>query len=261
MRYCTMLLWATLCLWSCGTPEIQEKDGMILVHGKEGLKDFWLDVSPVTVAQFRAFIKATGYQSEAEKFGDGGVFNFTLGAWQLVKGVSWEFPFGRDSAAAQDTHPVTMVSWNDAVAYARWAGKRLPISEEFVWAEKNADPDFSKTYTWGQDFLEGEKYKANFWQGTFPERNTVADGFLTTSPVGYFGKNKLGFTDLGGNVWQWCQDDSYEKPSEKVQRGGSYLCDPFVCHGFKVGGIASSTPETSLVHVGFRCAKDVVSTP
>lgn len=219
-------------------------------------KQFQMDISPVTVAAFREFVQVTAYVTEAERFGDGGVFDFTTGGWHLVKGAYWEYPAGPDGEKAADDHPVTQVSWNDAQAYCKWAGKRLPSSEEFLLAEKNGREKYNNTYTWGDDFLENGIYKANFWQGTFPAHNTQEDGFLTTSPVGYFGKNALGLTDMGGNVWQWCSDDSRTRPGEKNQRGGSFLCDPSVCHGFKVGGIASSSPETSLVHVGFRCVKD-----
>jgi sulfatase modifying factor 1 len=222
---------------------------MVLVDGR-----FWMDVHPVTVAQFRTFVEATRYRTEAERFGNGGVFNFEKGTWELVEGATWERPFG--SEKAEDNHPVTQVSWNDATAYARWAGKRLPSSEEFVLAEKNGNAEYRKVYTWGENFKEGAVYKANFWQGTFPTFNSQEDGFLSTSPVGHFGKNQLGLTDMGGNVWQWCIDASTERPGEMNQRGGSFLCDPSICHGFKVGGLASSSPETSLVHVGFRCVKD-----
>ena len=229
-----------------------EQQGMILVN-----KSFFMDMSPVTVAQFRVFTEATGYVTEAEIFGDGGVFDFKSGGWILEKGANWQYPFGSKGYKAEDTHPVTQVSWNDAQAYAKWAGKRLPTSEEFILAEKNGRQEYDKIYTWGDDFKEGDKFKANFWQGTFPIRNTAEDGFLTTSPVGHFGKNKIGLTDMGGNVWQWCSDQSKTKPGEMNQRGGSFLCDPSVCHGFKIGRKSSSSPETSLVHVGFRCVKDV----
>lgn len=224
---------------------------MVEVDGR-----FWMDESPVTVAQFRTFVKATAYVTDAERYGNGAVFNFETGKWEMVDGAMWERPFG--TGLAEEDHPVTQVSWQDANAYARWAGKRLPSSEEFILAEKNGNEDYGQQYTWGDNFKEGSTYKANFWQGTFPSSNTGEDGFLGTSPVGYFGKNAIGLTDMGGNVWQWCSDASVERPGEMNQRGGSFLCDPSVCHGFKVGGIASSTPETSLVHVGFRCVKDKI---
>lgn len=245
----TALLFVLLLTAAC---KPQEEEGMVRVNDS-----FRMDVSPVTVADFRKFVQATSYSTEAERFGDGGVFDFTTGQWHLVKGAYWEYPFGPETGKAADDHPVTQVSWNDAQAYCRWAGKRLPTSEEFILAEKNGHKEYTDTYTWGDDFLEDGVFKANFWQGTFPVHNTVEDGFLTTSPVGYFGKNALGLTDMGGNVWQWCSDDSQSRPGEKNQRGGSFLCDPMVCHGFKIGGIASSSPETSLVHVGFRCVKDI----
>ena len=239
-----------LLLFQC--QQVQEKDGMVLVDGK-----FWMDVSPVTVAEFRRFVEATNFVTQAEEFGDGGVFNFEDGSWGLTKGATWRQPFGPEGELAKDDHPVTQVSWNDAQAYCKWVGKRLPTSEEFIFAEKNGKETYDKIYTWGDDFKEDNTYKANFWQGAFPYKNTVEDGFLTTNPVGYFGKNKLGLTDMGGNVWQWCSDDSNERVGEKNQRGGSFLCDPAVCHGFKIGGKASSSAETSLVHVGFRPVKDL----
>ncbi|MCD8540088.1 MAG: formylglycine-generating enzyme family protein [Leadbetterella sp.] len=244
----TGLLFLLLLAAAC-RPE--EEEGMVWVDNR-----FQMDISPVTVAGFREFVKATSYVTEAEKFGDGGVFDFATGQWQLIRGACWEYPFGPGAEKAPDDHPVTQVSWNDAQAYCRWAGKRLPRSEEFLLAEKNGRKDYPGTYTWGDDFLENGVFKANFWQGAFPVHNTGEDGFLTTSPVGHFGKNALGLTDMGGNVWQWCSDDSGVRPGEKNQRGGSFLCDPSVCHGFKIGGVASSSPETSLVHVGFRCVKD-----
>ena len=234
-------------------PTVVEKDGMVLVGD-----EFWMDISPVTVAQFRDFVEATGYITEAESFGNAGVFNFETGSWEMVDGADWKQPFGPEGGLSDDNHPVTQVSWNDAQAYCKWIGKRLPTSKEYVFAEKNGKRDYDQLYTWGDNFEENGQFLGNFWQGAFPDLNTVEDGFLTTSPVGYFGKNAIGLTDIGGNVWEWCSDNSAIRPEEKNQRGGSFLCDPMVCHGFKVGGISSSTPETSLVHVGFRCVKDKV---
>lgn len=239
----------------CKQEALLLQNGMVFIKGSGAIKDFWMDESPVSVAEFKIFIDSTRYITEAEKFGDGGVFNFNTGEWGLTKGANWKYPFGPDSAAAQGDHPVTQVSWNDAIAYCKWSGKRLPTSDEFVFAEKNGTENFDHTYSWGDDFIEKGKYKTNFWQGSFPMINTIEDGFLTTSPIGYFGKNKLGLSDIEGNVWQWCSDASKEKPEEMNQRGGSFLCDPSYCHGFKIGGKASSTAETSLCHVGFRCAR------
>ncbi len=233
-----------------------EKEEMVLIQATGNIHSFWMDVSPVTVAQFRTFVLSTHYQTQADKFGDAGVFEFKTGDWGLVKGANWEYPYGKQAPKAKPNHPVTQVSWNDAIAYCKWAKKRLPTSEEFLLAQKNGNPNNDQTYTWGKDYKEGNKFKANFWQGSFPSKNTVEDGFLTTSPVGYFGKNKINLVDIEGNVWQWCSDDSKEKPEEKYQRGGSFLCDPMVCHGFKTGGISSSSAETSLCHTGFRGVKN-----
>lgn len=248
----------TLFIFSCKSePQIIEKDGMVLVKGNVNIKDFWVDKYPVTVAQFAEFIKATNYKTQAETFGDAGYFDFKTGEWTLKKGANWQFPLGKDTLSAPLDHPVTQVSWNDALAYCKWAKKRLPKSEEFLYIEKNGQPDYEDTYTWGENFFENNEYKANFWQGNFPFNNTQEDGFLTTSPVGFFGLNKIGLGDVGGNVWQWCSDENPTKPTEWFQRGGSYLCDPKVCHGFKVGGLSSSTKESSLMHVGFRCVRGI----
>jgi formylglycine-generating enzyme len=227
---------------------------------------FLLDVHPVTVAEFRRFVEATGYVTQSERFGSSGVFDVKTGTWGLVDGASWHRPLGRSAPPAGDDHPVTQVSWNDAGAYCRWAGKRLPTEVEWEHAArggKNGGP----RYAWGDALVVDGKYMANTWQGEFPHRNTVADGFVYTSPVGVFGKTAAGLTDMGGNVWQWCDDwfrpyaargtpFSPDEKSEKVMRGGSFLCDPKVCHGFRVSARGHSTPETGLVHVGFRCARD-----
>jgi formylglycine-generating enzyme len=235
-------------------PKIQALEGMAYVQGRGKIESFYIDKTPVTVAQFRKFIHETHYKTESEKFGDSGVFDFKTGQWSLVKGANWQYPQSKSSAKTPDNHPVTQVSWNDALAYCKWARKRLPTKIEYDFAANNAETTF-RTYAWGENAVENGIYKANFWQGSFPQYNSNEDGFLTTSPVGYFGENKLGLSDMGGNVWEWVQDWNPEKPTEKLQCGGSYLCDPNVCHGFKIGNTSSTSPETGLMHIGFRCVK------
>jgi sulfatase modifying factor 1 len=228
------------------------------------LKPFQLDKDLVTVDQFEAFVKATQYVTEAEKFGNAGVFDFQEKGWALIDGANFRYPFGRNKPRAAGNHPVTQVSWNDANAYARWKGKRLPTQWEWEHAARNGEQSLQE-YTWGNDLVVNGTYKANTWQGTFPSYNTGEDGYTGTSPVSIFGRNKLGLGDMGGNVWQWCQDSIEPTPEEaatdpamrRVTRGGSFLCDPMVCHGFRVLGRSSSTPESSMVHIGFRCAKDI----
>jgi formylglycine-generating enzyme len=235
---------------------IEEKDGMTLIKGSGIISDFYIDQTPVTVGQWREFVTATKYVSQAESFGDAGVFNFETGEWSLLKGANWHHPFGPDSSAAPNNHPVTQVSWNDCQAYAKWAKKRLPTTAEYELAAKGGDKKYAKDYAWGEGTQAAGKYKTNYWQGNFPHKNLILDGFLTTNPVGHFGRNEYKLADMGGNVWNWCQDNSTEEPGEKEQRGGSFLCDPTVCHGFKIGSTSSSTAETSLCHLGFRCVRD-----
>jgi sulfatase modifying factor 1 len=230
------------------------------------VRPFFLDVHPVTVAEFRRFVAASGYRTQSERLGSSGVFDVEGGNWSLVDGASWHHPRGPAAPAAPDDHPVTQVSWNDAVAYCSWAGKRLPTEVEWEHAARNGH-DGGPKYAWGDQLTVDGRYRANTWQGQFPKHNTVDDGYLYTSPVGKFGMTPLGLTDMGGNVWQWCQDwyrpyatrDAPFTPdgeSQKVIRGGSFMCDPNVCHGFRVSARGHSTPETGLMHVGFRCAKD-----
>ena len=238
-------------------------DAVTAAYKEVAIKPFLLDKNLVTVAQYEEFARATGYVTQAEEFGNAGVFDFTVQDWLLVDGADFHFPFGKDKPRAKPDHPVTQVSWNDALAYASWKEKRLPTQWEWEHAAKNGE-HANEQYTWGPDLVVNGKYKANTWQGSFPFHNTVEDGYATTSPVGVFGTNKLGLTDMGGNVWQWCSDsiepvgrDAEMDPAiRKVIRGGSFLCDPMVCHGYRVTGRSSSTPESSMVHIGFRCARD-----
>jgi sulfatase modifying factor 1 len=228
---------------------------------------FLLDAHPVTIGDFGRFTAATGYRTQAERLGNAGVFEPATGTWSLVDGADWRHPQGPGAPAVPDDHPVTQVSWNDAQAYCAWAGKRLPSEIEWEHAARNGRTG-GPQYSWGDALVVAGHFMANTWQGHFPERNTVEDGYLYTSPVGLFGKTPGGLTDMGGNVWQWCTDwyrpyalrDRAFTPgpgSEKVIRGGSFLCDPQVCHGFRVSARGHSTPETGLMHVGFRCARSV----
>ncbi len=230
------------------------------------LKAFYIDKSPVTVKQFREFVQATGFATEAEKFGDSGVFNFNTNQWELKKGVAWEFPFGREGEKAIDNHPVTHISWNDAVAYASWAGKRLPKEVEWEAAARSGNNE-STRFSWGDELMVNGKFGANVWQGTDVTNNTNEDGYMYTSPVGAFGENAAGVTDMGGNVWNWCQDTYQLYPGNetpfrkdenvKVIRGGSFFFDQLGEGSNTVSGRSFNSHETSLFNTGFRCAADV----
>lgn len=224
--------------------------------------DFWLDSNDVTVADFRKFIQETNYKTDAEKFGNSAVFNLKEKKWELVNGATWQFPLGPQEPKAADDNPVTQVSWNDAMAYCKWKGKRLPTEEEWEYAARGGKNTESK-YAWGNSLVVGGKYQANVWEGSFPLTNTNADGFQYTSPVGYFGRTSLGLADMGGNVWQWTSSvfhlynsDTISDSSRKVIRGGSFLCCINYCHGYRVSSRMWTTQETSMMHIGFRCAMD-----
>ena len=228
---------------------------------------FLMDVHPVTVGQFRRFVEDTGYETQAEEFGNAGVLDDRRKQWRLVDGATWEQPFGPMGPAAPSDHPVTQVSWNDAVAYCKWDGKRLPTEVEWEHAARGAQ-NKRQRYAWGDTLVVNGQYQANTWQGRFPHYNEVADGYEFTAPVGQFAKTELGLTDMGGNVWEWTSSwyrpyeergEPFEptRQSEKAQRGGSFQCNQ--CFGYRVYTRSHSTPETSLFHVGFRCAQDVSS--
>lgn len=232
---------------------------------KAEVKPFYIDKSPVTVAEFRQFVQETGYITEAEKFGNSAVFFPGSGRWKLIEGAHWVMPFGKDGPEAIDDHPVTQVSWNDAKAYAEWKNRRLPTEIEWEFAAKGGE-DTKNIFSWGNELKENGVYKANVWQGKFPIRNLKEDGFMYTSPVGAFGKTKTGLTDMGGNVWEWTSSTYklYEgnpksfqvNPRQKVIRGGSFLCEKDVCYGYRVSARQFNSMESATFHMGFRTAKD-----
>ncbi|MEL7589051.1 MAG: formylglycine-generating enzyme family protein [Prolixibacteraceae bacterium] len=240
--------------------------GMAQPAHRVKVEAFRLDRSPVTVGEFRHFISETGYKTDAERFGNSGVFDFNSGTWELVAGANWQYPLGRNASAAADDHPVTQVSWNDAVAYAVWAGKRLPSEAEWEYAARCGGKVNSR-FSWGDRLIVGGKYMANVWQGTALTDKQGEDGFLLTSPVGFYGETVCGLTDMGGNVWNWCSDTFKPYPGStvpdpgnpdlKIIRGGSFFFDQNGENSFSVTGRAFNTSETSLFNTGFRCAGDM----
>jgi sulfatase modifying factor 1 len=250
--------------------------GRTLKGSEQGLADerpahnvavaaFELDKTPVTVAAFRQFVDAAQFQTIAERLNAGSVMQFGTGRWRLQAGAIWRTPQGADQGAAPADHPVTQVSWDDAFAYCAWAGKRLPSEYEWEHAAR-AGQSGEPVYAFGEKLLKEGQYLANVWTGVFPVINTTSDGYKLTSPVGVFGLTPIGLADMAGNVWEWTSSDYAPYPhssnnqnaaSEKVQRGGSYWCDPNLCHGCRVSARGHATPDSSLMHVGFRCARSL----
>lgn len=231
-------------------------------HFTADVDPFYISIHPVTVAEYRKFVEDTGYVTEAEIFGNSAVLG-NDGFWSLLELANWQYPRGPEGGPADDTHPVTQVSWNDAVAYADWDGKRLPTEIEWEFAAKGGR-DSDDRYSWGNDLVVDGEYRANVWQGNFPIQNRVEDGFEYTSPVGAFGSTAFGLSDMGGNVWEWTAD-SYRlydgnqmpfryTPDMKVIRGGSFLCEANVCHGYRVTARQFNSRESAAFHIGFRTA-------
>jgi formylglycine-generating enzyme len=283
----TLLVLTAIFLSACGIGvQISKVDGMVLIPGgsfemgtdgmpfenpihRVTVKSFWMDEREVTVAEFSRFVESTTYVTEAERFGWSGVFNVNTGQWERVDGAHWRYPEGHD-ASPQPDEPVVQISWNDANAYAKWAGKRLPTEAEWEFAARGGL--IGKTYAWGDDLRPDGKPVANWWQGSFPDTNTGEDGFLGRAKVGSFQANGYGLFDMAGNVWEWTSDwyleDYYAKspthdpkgpPSgeERVMRGGSWMCAENFCSNYRVAARSHSSPDTGLNNLGFRCVKDV----
>jgi formylglycine-generating enzyme required for sulfatase activity len=229
---------------------------------------FEIGACAVTNAQFATFVEATGYVTEAERFGWSFVFQAfvdrdcaeVVGAaggapwWVGVSGASWRAPEGPGSSVgARQDHPAVHVSWNDASAFCDWAGGRLPTEAEWEYAARGGL--VGKRFPWGDELAPGGAWRCNIWQGRFPDVNTGEDGFVGTAPARAYPPNGFGLYNTSGNVWEWCADRFGAET--RAVRGGSYLCDDSYCNRYRVAGRTGNTPDSTTGHTGFRCASDV----
>lgn len=238
---------------------------------------FWMQKYEVTNTQFSEFVSKTGYVTLAERNGSSYVFNSTLKKdttalkdapwWKLEKGANWRHPEGINSTIeGKEWHPVVHIAFEDACKYCEWLEMRLPTEIEREYAAKK----------------DGKVATMNTWQGTFPNKNLVKDGFETTAPVGSYQAGQLGLQDMQGNVWEWCQDPYHQgayyygqkwkvessqslvpdyfdehSPEEetRVIRGGSFLCAENYCKGYEADRRMRSSVKMTFSHIGFRCVK------
>ena len=231
------------------------------------VQSFLMDKNLVSVEDFRVFINLSDYTTEAEKFGNAIVYNDSIDVWELVDGANWEYPLGKNNTIASDNHPVTQVSWNDALAYCEFCDKTLASEVQWEYAASEMGKKKNQLYYWGNDLLHEKKHMCNIWTSGYPDTIGYQDGFKYTSPIGYFEANSLGIFDMAGNVWEWCYNWHlpYEGNLEvfptdlqgRAQRGGSFLCNSNYCHGYRLSARSATSPESSLFHVGFRCVKNI----
>jgi formylglycine-generating enzyme required for sulfatase activity len=271
---------------------------------------FWIDAHPVTTADFLRFVDATDYVTVAERpvhpagYPDADPGLLVPGSlvfrrpskpvplhdyrawWSYVPGASWRHPEGPDGTLdGREHHPVTHVAFEDALAYARWAGKDLPTEAEWEFAARGGLHD--AVYVWGDDFAPDGRMLANTWQGRFPWENLRLDGFAGTSPVAAFPPNGYGLYDMAGNVWEWTSDvftpqharshvkacctparadvaeprnidtarHAPEAPARRVIKGGSHLCAPNYCLRYRPAARQGEAVDTSTCHLGFRCVR------
>ena len=231
------------------------------------IQSFFMDKNLVSVEDFGTYVNKTNYITEAELFGNAIVFNDSINSWKLVNGANWQFPLGNLNKIATPNHPVTQVSWNDALAYCEFYDKTLPTEVQWEFAASERGEKKNQLFYWGNDLIVNDEYMCNTWDSGYPHTIGSKDGFKYTSPIGHFKENSLGIFDMAGNVWEWCynwhlpyEGNSQIFPNDlrgKAQRGGSFLCNPNYCHGFRLSARSATSPESSLFHVGFRCVKNI----
>jgi len=302
--------------FSMGSTDPLARDDESPVH-RVRVDGFWMDATEVTNAQFRAFVEATGYKTVAERPIDWeemkkqvppgtpkppaeelmpGSVVFTPPDhavnmrdysqwWSWMNGACWRHPEGPGSTIeGRDDHPVVHIAYEDALAYCKWAGKRLPTEAEWEFAARGGID--GAVNIWGNQPIDSSR--ANTWQGGFPYDNTLDDGFANAAPVKSFPPNAYGLYDMAGNVWEWCSDlyqqntyalrahqlgdngvaenptgpaksfdprNPYE-PEVRVVRGGSFLCNDSYCASYRPSARMASSPDTGISHTGFRCVKD-----
>ncbi|MCI2416379.1 formylglycine-generating enzyme family protein [Saccharopolyspora sp. K220] len=231
---------------------------------------FAIDACCVSNARFAEFVDATGFRTEAETFGWTYVFaKFVPGQlrkssprpqqtpwWCGVSGAYWRAPEGPGSTVEDRwDHPVVHISWHDAMAYCRWAGRRLPTEVEWEYAARGGLDQ--ARYPWGDELTPGGEHRCNIWQGNFPVRNTAEDGYLGTAPADAYQPNGFGLYNVSGNVWEWCADWFDPGQTGRAMRGGSYLCHDSYCNRYRVAARTANTPDSSSGNLGFRTAADV----
>lgn len=272
---------------------------------------FFMDKTEVTNAEYAAFVRATGYKTVAEQKPTEKEFpgvppeNLVAGSvvftppkekvsldnhlqwWSYINGTDWRHPLGpgSDCNGRQD-YPVVQVAWEDAVAYAKWCGKRLPTEAEWEFAARGGRA--GELYPWGNQLQPDGRWMANIFQGSFPDKDAAEDGVTGLGPVKKYPPNAYGLFDLAGNAWEWCADwyrpDYYrqlpadavsrnprgprdafdpDEPGEKkkVQRGGSFLCTDQYCTRYIIGSRGKGEYRSATNHVGFRCVKDLSPSP
>lgn len=236
------------------------------------VESFSIAPTPVTNKEFAAFIESTGHTTAAEEFGWSFVFHAFVDNphahqrvvaaqwWLAVEGATWDRPRGPQSdLEGLDDHPVVHVSWDDANAYAAWAGGRLPAETEWEYAARGGLDQ--ARYPWGDDLTPDGSHHCNIWQGSFPGHDTAADGWAGTSPVWTYPPNGFGLYDVAGNVWEWCENrwstgSMIGDSEQRVMRGGSYLCHDSYCNRYRVAARTSNSPDSSSGNTGFRIVSD-----